>query len=143
VKICQTHWDQMRAEVARLGIDHIGAKSGEEAMSAAVDQLERAQVGGSAVPTNAEWDPLMAMNWSFFNRALEVAGLAAMNEDFGCPLCHARADYDLHAKPGGCGDPTCARPQDTSGDPTDESWIRGCAEAMRQEAISRGLVRPS
>lgn len=143
MRICQDHWNAMRAKLDELGIGHIGHKSGQAAIAAAEAQIERAQVGDSPTPTNDEWDPLMAMNYNFWSRALEIVGLAAMAADFGCPLCHARADYDLHAKPGGCGDPTCNRPQDTSGDPTDEAWIRGCAEAMRDEAHRRGLVQPS
>lgn len=142
MKICQPHWDAMRAELKRLGIDHIGAKSGQEAMGTMVDQLERAQAGDSHAPTDAEWDPLMAMNMNFWSRAMDVVGLAAMDPEFGCPLCHARADFDLHSKPEGCGDPACGRPQ-MVGDPTDVAWITGCTEAMRQEAVKRGLVRPS
>lgn len=142
MKICQLHWDKMRVKLDELGIGHLGAKTGEEAAGAMQRQIEDAQDGGDGAPTNAEWDPLMAMNFAFWSRSLEIMGLAAMAPDFGCPLCHARADFDLHAKPGGCGDPACDRPQ-ASGEPTDEAWIRGCAEAQRDEAYRRGLVRPS
>lgn len=143
MKICQTHWDKMRAKLDELGIGHLGAKSGQEAAAAMQRQLEDAQEGGDGSPTNREWDPLMAMNFAFWSRAMDVVGLAVMMEDFGCPLCHARADYDLHSKPGGCGDPACTRPQETSSVPTDEEWIQGCAEAQRDEAHRRGLVHPS
>lgn len=142
MKICQPHWDAMRAKLDQLGIGHIGARTGQEAVGAMQNQLERAQAGESSEPTNDEWDPLMTMNFAFMSRALEIMGLAAMAPDFGCPLCSARADFDLHSKPGGCGDPECDRPQ-TSGEPTDEAWIRGCAEAQRDEAHRRGLVHPS
>lgn len=142
MKICQPHWDAMRAKLDELGIGHIGAHTGKEAMAAAVDQLQRAQVGADATPTDAEWDPLMAMNYNFWHRALEIVGLAAMAEDFGCPLCHARANYDLHdpAKGGRCGEAACQLYYPPGTPPTDQEWIDGCAVAMRDEARRRGLV---
>ncbi len=143
MKICQAHWDKMRAKLDELGIGHLGAKTGEEAATAMQRQIEDSQAGGSGEPRADEWDPLMAMNFAFWSRAMEVVGLAAMSEDFGCPLCHARTDYDIHSRPEGCGDPECKRERITDPEPTDEEWIRGCAQAMCEEAQRRSLVKAS
>lgn len=129
----------MRAKLDELGIGHLGAKSGEEAATAVAAALER---GPDGTTPDAEWDPLMTMNFNFWSKALEVVGLAAMAEDFGCPLCHARASYDSHHpdKGGRCGDPACTLYYPPGTPPHDEDWIEGCAQAMRTEAVRRGLV---
>jgi hypothetical protein len=141
MRICQTHWDQMRAKLTELGIGHLGAKSGEQALANTEAQIERGP--GFEVPNN-EWDPLMSMNWNFFSRALDVIGLAAMAPDFGCPLCHARASFDQHNTPTGrCEEPECTIYIAPGSKPYDTDWIDGCGEVMRAEALRRGLVKPS
>ena len=143
MKICDTHWARMRAELDSLGLGRLGARSGEEAIAALARQLGDREAGGSGEPTDDEWDPLMAMNFAFWSRALEVVGLEAMSEGFGCLLCRVREDYDAHSRPDGCGVPGCSRERVTDPEPTDENWVKGCAQAMLAEARRRGLATVS
>ena len=69
MKICDTHWARMRAELDSLGLGRLGARSGEEAIAALARQLGDREAGGSGEPTDDEWDPLMAMNFAFWSRA--------------------------------------------------------------------------
>jgi hypothetical protein len=138
MKICQRHWDQMRAKLKELGIDHLGAKTGQQAVTDLSAQIERGP--GFEVP-NDEWDPLMSMNFNFMSQALNVVGLRAMEPDFGCPLCHARESYDQHNTPTGrCDEPGCPVYVAPGQPPTDDEWIDGCGEVMRAEALRRGLL---
>lgn len=141
MKICQPHWDQMRAKLNELGIGHLGHKSGEEALVAIAKQVER---GSEAELPDEEWDPLMAMNMNFWSMAVSNVGLAAMTEDYGCPLCDARASFDLHNTPTGrCSEPECNIQIQPGECPWDLNMISSCAEAMRKHAIERGLVKTS
>jgi hypothetical protein len=45
MKICQSHWDKLRTAMKDRGIDHLGAKSGQEVIvdvQAVLDGRERA-----------------------------------------------------------------------------------------------------
>jgi len=79
--MCQPHWDELRAEIKRLGMDGLGAKSGQEAAANIVKELE-----GRLGPD--DHDPLMSVNNMIFCHALECGGLYLMTGDF-CPLCEA------------------------------------------------------
>jgi hypothetical protein len=112
MKFCQPHWDKLRAALKERGVDHLGAKTGEQAiadMSADFDGRER------------EYDPLMDCHWMITNRALESGGLYLMGakEDGSqyCPVCEAEAH----------------------GVPVD-SWINGAADAGLAHCRELGLV---
>lgn len=96
MKMCQPHWDTMRASIEEKGLSGLIAKSGEAAMDNQVRQLEEAQrEGGVSEQTTKEtFDPLMSMHWHFSNEALRLGGLYLMaqredgqNEGHYCPLC--------------------------------------------------------
>lgn len=76
MKMCQRHWDGLRAEVDRLGMSHLVAKDGAEAVDRAV---------------KGEDDPLMRCYWMITNRALEAIGLDLLvvgpNGEEVCPQC--------------------------------------------------------
>lgn len=78
MKICQTHWDQLRQALDERGLSHLVAKSSEDAHAALVEQLQ-----GDAKPSG--YDPLMTANFAIFSAFLEDAGIAGLSVD--CPLC--------------------------------------------------------
>lgn len=84
MKICPGHWGKLRAALDARGIGHLGAKSGEEAVSNITEQLE----GGSPA-----YDPLMDCNNMIWSRGLEAGGLYLMGQkedgSHYCPICEA------------------------------------------------------
>ena len=113
MRICQTHWDKLRAALKERGLDHLGAKSGKEAVDDAVTQLS----GG-----DTDYDPTMACFYMISSKGLEIGGLYMMGTDEQgnerCPICECVAH--------GAGD--------------ENFWINGPADAALAEARSRKLV---
>jgi hypothetical protein len=84
MKICETHWAKLRQALKDRGIDHLGAKTGEEAFQNITDQLDG---------TKTEYDPLMDCNMMIWSAGIEMGGLYLMDkkEDGSshCPICEA------------------------------------------------------
>jgi hypothetical protein len=84
MKMCQPHWDQLRAAIDARGMGHLGAKDSTGA-------LERAQAEVEGTATDKTFDPLMAANFGIFNNALRAGGMYLMQQDENgneyCPLC--------------------------------------------------------
>lgn len=143
MKICQSHWDAMRTKLKELGIDHLGAKNATEA----VYNFEESIARGPGEPTpSEEWDPLMVMNLNFWDRAIQIMGLDALDPEFGCPLCRMREVWEHHhpeTKSGRCGDQNCLIYLPPGTPPTDQDWIDNCGEVLRKGAVKRGLVKLS
>ena len=76
MRMCQAHWDKLKAEIGARGLDRFIAKDGAEA-------AERLASGG--------FDPLMNAHNAILSNCLNSRGLAAMtpNEDGSekCQLC--------------------------------------------------------
>jgi len=151
MKICQAHWAKMRAKIDALGLTHLIAADGKEAMDRAVRELEAAEEGTK--PDKTDFDPLMAMTWSFTNTVLERSGIGVMmqrspepdgmpaNDGDYCPLCIVRRDFDTHnTETGRCGDPACTVKIEPGEQPWDEYWIEDCGNSMHTHAVSLGLV---
>jgi len=82
MQICQTHWDRLKAKLDELGIGHLGAKTGEDAMKNIVTELE----GRGA---ENDYDPLMDCNNMISSQGLRVVGLSLMAAEAVCPICEA------------------------------------------------------
>src|ERR1700692_1583669 len=112
MRICQPHWDRLRQALADRGIDHLGAKSGQQAMANIVTELE-------GRGDENDFDPLMACNNMIFAKGLEIVGFELMSpKEEGServPICSCAAYYEA-------------------------GWINGPADAVLQEAIDKGLV---
>ena len=118
MQICKDHWEAMIQAVKDRDLYKFVARSGEEAVAAAIRELQ----DGEVAPT--DWDPLMQMNWNFISKAIEFGGLYLLGvKDDGsqyCPLCEAAAT--------------------SSAEEIQKWWIDGCADAMLTYARSLGLV---
>lgn len=118
MQICKTHWDKLREAIATRGLDHLGAKSGEEAISDAVATLEG---------EDTAFDPLMSCNWMIHNRALEIGGLylISLKQDgtHYCPICEAIEHAD-----------------DMTVQELETYWINGPADSVLETAREMGLV---
>lgn len=121
MKICQPHWNKLRAAIKDRGIDHLGAKSGKEAVEDALTELR----GGEQ-----DFDPAMACNNMIWSQGLKMGGLYLMGtKDDGseyCPICEA---LDKMSPPPGSTREDCER-----------WWIDGPADAALEECRRRGLV---
>lgn len=87
MKICQAHWDKLRAKLDELGIGHLGAKSGEDAIKNIVTELEGREAEN-------DYDPLMACNHMISSQGLRVVGLSLMARTECCPICEAVKLYE-------------------------------------------------
>lgn len=116
MKICQAHWDALRAAIDERGLSHLIAADGRKPAEAIVRELE-------GHPEPRDWDPLMSANWAIHSQALQCGGLYLMGEDENgreyCPLCEAE-------KRGGEG--------------TANEWVNGCSDAMLAHAREMKLV---
>lgn len=119
MRICQPHWDKIRAKIKELGLDHLGAKSGEQAHADMV-----AQANGE----ETAFDPLMTVNHMITSKALEHGGLYLMGvkEDGShyCPICEALAH----------------KPDDVDLDKAEQYWIEGPTNAVLKMAQEGGHV---
>ena len=105
MKMCQPHWDALKAEVHRLGMGHLICEDGAEAAQRAVDGND---------------DPLMRCYWMITNRALEAIGLPLLvvgpNGEEPCPQC-------AYNEGCGCSTPNCADEWTTSAPLSVLKWI--------------------
>lgn len=112
MKICQPHWGKLREAIKTRGLDHLGAQTGEEAVRAAVTELE----GRGA---ENDFDPLMTCNNMIFAKALEMLGLEIMMQKADgsepCPICEAVRAFE-------------------------SGWTEGPAGAVLLMAKEKGLV---
>jgi hypothetical protein len=113
MRMCQAHWDRLRAAVKARGLWPLVARNGAEAMKRTVDELE-----GTA--DKATYDPLMNCVWMIYGRATQQGGLYLFTGDL-CPICEAVK----HSKIGG---------EDGYRDTAhvEEHWIDGPADAVLQ-----------
>ena len=82
---CQQHWDGLRAEVKRQGLDALVPDSGEKAAEILTRQID----GETSVDA---FDPLMGAMWainSFIAAQMGDGGFLAVLTYDGCPICKA------------------------------------------------------
>lgn len=157
MRCCADHWAVMRKAVHDRGLSHLVAGSGHEAVARTMREIEAHEKG--TPPPDTDFDPLMAMNWSFVSKVMDKLGLSVMaprTEPDGmpdnideagfnhiCPLCVVRRQFDTHnTATGRCDNPGCDI-QLAPGEPSwDLGWVEGCADAMFQQAVEKGLVKP-
>lgn len=88
--MCQPHWDQLRSDVSKYGLDHLVAPDGKAAVEMMVRQIE-----GKDGPL--DFDPLMNAHNALTGIALDLIGRRLMTptDDGGqrCPACELR-DYN-------------------------------------------------
>ena len=112
MKICSAHWERIREAIKARGLDHLGAKSGPEAMKNVVTELEGREAEN-------DFDPLMSCNNMIWNQGLKVCGLRLMapseSGQESCPICESVKLYE-------------------------QDWIDGPADAVLKMAKEKGLV---
>lgn len=102
MKMCQEHWDKLRAAVEQRGDTRFVAADGKTALERTKRELERTDGPD-------DFDPLMSSNFAIFNNAMETVGrnagpaaaLSFMGADI-CPLCELNS---LHKRD--CQDSDC------------------------------------
>ena len=121
MEICKDHWEKVRQAIADRGMDHLGARGGEQALENIKAELE-----GEETP----FDPYMTVNMMIWNRALQMGGLYLMElrEDGShyCPVCEAL----LHMEP----------PEGKTKEDQERFWIDGPVNAALEEAREKGAI---
>lgn len=113
MKMCQSHWDDLKIALELRGLMGLVAKNGDVAMSQMVDQLN-----GEEGPES--YDPLMAANFAIWGNALRLGGLYLMAEKDLCPICESEKNDAYPA----------------------EWWITNAADEQLARARKLGLVPP-
>lgn len=137
MKMCQSHWDMMRAEIANLGLTDWVATNGATAVEQLADQVKQG-------PTPVNYDPLMDAHNMIMMRAMEGLGLMVMSPEFGCPICF----LNERRSPEGwctCGHPMCPNREGGGGQPIAdfETWIKGptgAPAAAKAHMVAQGWV---
>ncbi len=89
LRICQKHWDALKAAIKKRGLDHTIAQSGEAAVARLKEEAE-----GKRDPQT--FDALMACNNMIFAEALKRAGMSVFaGEEPKCPICEALQQAEL------------------------------------------------
>jgi hypothetical protein len=92
MKMCQKHWDMLRAAISSRGLDQFIAPDGEAATARALQQMKNAAEGEKAI-TIATFDPLMDANYAIWSNALRMGGNYMLGADekgeHYCPVCEA------------------------------------------------------
>lgn len=81
MQMCEPHWNDLRAEVDRVGLCKFVAKSGEEIGK----KLEHEIKTGEKV-----FDPLMSAFLAIVSNAVQMGGMYMLSGDF-CPICESIA----------------------------------------------------
>ena len=118
MRICQEHWGKLRAALKERGIDHLGARDGQQLMENVRTELS----GGKP-----DYDPLIDCNNMIFGRGMEMGGLYLLaRKDDGthyCPICEA-----------------IVHQTGISVGQHERYWIEGPADAVLAHCRSLGLV---
>jgi hypothetical protein len=117
LKICEEHWNKLRAAIELRGLSRFVAGGAQKAVN----------LLASSASFGDTFDPLMAANFAIWNNALEAFGLNMMVEDAPCPLCL----MDKHAAE--CTEPDCKK---NSG----LDWIEFAADGQLEVARQKGLL---
>lgn len=115
MRMCQSHWDQLRKAIDDRGLSGLVAQSGGKAIENLQSELEEGR-------TKRNFDPLMAANLAIWSNALDMGGLYLMGADENgkeyCPICESEAHG---GQPG-------------------EWWITNAANEQLEHAKSLGLL---
>lgn len=124
MKMCQAHWDKLKAGITEEGLMKFVSNNGEQA----TEKIQQQAMGDDS---NATYDPLMSANFAIWNNLLQQFGLGAMAPDAPpCLLC-----YMNECAKNGCGDPECKLKHDSGDD-----WIAYAVRDQVEEAKKRGLL---
>jgi hypothetical protein len=120
MKICDSHWQQLRQAIDERGLMGFVAKDGDHAAQNMVAQLQ-------GTDTKENFDPLMSATFAIWGNSIEMWGLEIVQPDAPCPLCL----LDDHAAT--CTEASCARNTGTD-------WIKFAADGQVEAATRLGLL---
>jgi hypothetical protein len=135
MKLCQTHWDSLRAEIKSRGLGDFISANGTEAMQRVRDDLDGKKV------TKENFDPLLAANNMIWSNAMQLIAniggnpLVLMQEkppehpEHDCPLCYLNWLSEEHDKV--CSDPNCKKPRGLRFDDWPAQAANGAAEYLK------------
>lgn len=93
MKMCQPHWEELRAAIDARGLTPLVADGGKQAMR----NIESEVNDGSTI---ANFDPLMAAHNAIWSNCMNLAGLTVMapNDDGSerCAYCYILAEAPKH-----------------------------------------------
>lgn len=139
MRMCQPHWDTLRAAIDERGLSRLVAADGKAALERTKREFE-----GTDGPD--DFDPLMSSMWAIFTNAgqtVEKAGgpiegppaaLAFLGADV-CPLCELNALHQRDCKDEGCTftyDDWITRAADDAKDYADKFVLAGRDEEEKQ-----------
>lgn len=124
MKICERHWNELKARLETEGLMPFVSKSGAEAAK----RMVKAVADGY---DKDNFDPLMYCNMEIIEGALEALGPAKFQElDEACPVCEV-AQYAIANCP-------CGKPHDPKD--IEDHWIDGPARKAVRLANKIGVL---
>jgi len=133
--MCQDHWDKLREEVTAQGMGDLVSANAEIVTMRMIAELKGAE------ESKTDFDPLLRCWTMIMGRTLDIVGLSAMTEGFGCPIC----TLNSYRTPDGacaCSNPECGAKEPGSV-PDHETWLTGptsCVTAVREHAQEQGWL---
>lgn len=126
MRMCQLHWDKLKAAIDERGMSHLIAQGGEQAARNLTSEIQQ----GPSIQT---FDPLMAAHNAIWANAMSSpVGMALMFNGPGgeerCPICFTR---DEHAKAHAAGADHLT--ECTLTDAWFESWVELAADGSAQQ----------
>jgi hypothetical protein len=140
MKMCQPHWDALRAAIEERGLMGFVANSGQAAINKVVDDLEGA-------PEKQTFEPLMAANMAIWNNTMSACAqynanpLAMMSADPDhpereCPICFLNWLHVEHIQ--NCTNENCTYPKEFT-----FNWmIERASDDQLERAREFGFVPP-
>jgi hypothetical protein len=120
MKICDSHWQQLKKAIDDRGLSRFVSKDGEHAAQNMIAQ--------QGTDTKDNYDPLMFATYAIWGNSIEAFGLDIMRPEAPCPLCV----LDKHVKE--CTEEGCNMKQSGS------DWIGFAADGQIDAATELGLL---
>lgn len=117
MKMCQSHWEEIKAKLTEFGLYHLVPEGGEAAVKKMASMIQEG-------PNKDNFDPLMMAHNAIVSKCLEVAGPQVLLND-GCPLCHIIDN---------CG---CTLGEDCHF----KHWTDGATHAVKRLALELGVIK--
>jgi hypothetical protein len=132
MRFCQNHWNMLRENVDKQGLTNWVAPDGETALMQIADEIAKGKI------TQTNYDPLMSCHNMIIARTVEMVGLSAMSEEFGCPICFFNTKRTEDGRCA-CVDPACGGSEPGSIPPF-EIWLEQTPAACKEYMEAQGWL---
>jgi hypothetical protein len=113
MKLCQSHWSELKAAIEVRGLMPFVAKNGKEVVKEMINQIKIGEDYDKIKP----YDPLMSANMAIWEQGIKCGGLYLMQGEL-CPLCELEKNSTAKAS----------------------DWINPCCDEILEDFKSKGWL---